>query len=124
MGSSSIRQMTEKLLSLGDCPICMDSGAMLLLTSLGPPQSAIFYCPLCGVAWTEPPRDGRVDEIASLGDVAPSGVRLPTAAEALQAGTELAAKGTVMVEVPLNDWLHFLEDLPQWKGNLHAPPDG
>jgi hypothetical protein len=110
--------MTEpvKLFSVGDCPICPGSGDVLLLSSLSPPQSIIFYCPLCGVAWKTPPRGGRVDEISALEDVAPGIVKLPTSAEVLQAGTALKATGAVLLEVPLDPWLRFLEDLPQWKG--------
>lgn len=89
------------LYSVSDCPVCADSGAVLLLKAYGSGQT-VFVCPLCGVAWREPPLDGRIDEIATLESLAPDGVTVPTSAEALSTGLTLT-------EVPFDRWFSFLK---------------
>jgi len=105
MGSSLSTNGSDKqwLYSACDCPVCFDSGAVLLLRASSSGRM-IFFCPLCGVAWREPPLDRRIDEILSLEDLAPNGVTLPTASEALTTGLDLTT-------VPLKVWVRFLEDL-------------
>jgi hypothetical protein len=82
--------------SMGDCPVCADSGAVLLLRVVGSEQ-IIFFCPLCGGAWRSPPVDRRLDEIMSLNDLAPNGVALPTELEATR--TDLA-----LTELAFDHW--------------------
>jgi hypothetical protein len=45
----------SNLLILGDCPVCGDTAQVVFLTGLG--NARVFaYCPLCGIAWTDPER--------------------------------------------------------------------
>jgi hypothetical protein len=90
-----------RLFSAGDCPVCSDSGAVLLLKAVGTDQ-IIFYCPLCGVAWDEAPKSHYLDEIEPLETFAPAGVTLPTASEA-------KATGLVLVETDFSEWSSLLE---------------
>jgi hypothetical protein len=93
----------RSIYSLGDCPVCADSGAVLLVKAIGSGQ-LLFYCPLCGVVWRQPP-EGHIkdDDIVALRTLAPKGVSLPTSAEALASGLRL-------ITVPFDDWFRFLED--------------
>jgi hypothetical protein len=93
---------TRRIYSVGDCPVCADSGAVLLLKVVGS-ERMVFFCPVCGVAWREPPADRRLDEIRTLQDLAPNGVELPTGPEAM--GTGLA-----LTEVDFEDWFSLLAD--------------
>jgi RHS repeat-associated protein len=92
----------RRIFSVGDCPVCADSGAVLLLKAAGSARMVLF-CPLCGVAWPEPPTDRRLDEIKTLQDLAPSGVMLPTSSEAMDTGFALT-------EVAFEDWFSLLQD--------------
>jgi hypothetical protein len=71
---------TKTLYSVGDCPVCSVSGAILVFISISTGQP-VFYCPSCGTAWRKPPEPHRLDEINSLQEVAPEGVRLPSKEE-------------------------------------------
>ena len=90
------------LYSIGDCPVCSDSGAMILLIDVGTKRS-VFFCPLCGVAWSEPPPALQLDEISALENLAPNGVTLPTA-------TEARATGLPLTEVAFDEWYPLLKD--------------
>ena len=92
----------RRIFSVGDCPVCADSGAVLLLKAVGS-ERMVLFCPLCGVAWPEPPADRRLDKIETLQDLAPSGVMLPTSSEAMDTGFALT-------EVAFEDWFSLLED--------------
>jgi hypothetical protein len=76
---------------------------VLLLKAQGSGR-LFFFCPLCGVAWREPPLFQQLDTILSLTSFAPAGVSLPTVEEALSTGFSLA-------EVPLDEWYALLKDL-------------
>ena len=65
-----------KLYSVGECPVCFDSGAVTVLKAMGV-DAFLYYCPLCGLAWTQPPTGGRLDEINEIKALAPNGVALP-----------------------------------------------
>jgi hypothetical protein len=91
---------SNQIYSVGDCPVCADSGAVLLVKAFGSGQ-LFFYCPLCGVAWTQPP-EGRIDDITELKALAPNGLCLPTSVEALASGFRLTA-------LPVETWARFLE---------------
>lgn len=67
-----------QLFSAGDCPVCFDSGALVCLVSRDS-GAIILFCPLCETAWPDRPKDGRVDTIYELAELAPAGVSLPTA---------------------------------------------
>jgi len=73
------------LFSIGDCPVCADSGEVILLKA-ATFKRLLFYCPLCGVAWLNPPKEHRLNEVNALKDLAPDGVSLPTIFEALESG--------------------------------------
>src|SRR5678815_4377075 len=77
-----------RLYSAGDCPVCADSGAVLCLKTA---QSGrlIFFCTGCGVAWWTPPPVRTLDEINSLKNLAPEGVRFPSDLEVLDSGFDL-----------------------------------
>lgn len=98
MGANATKQ---SIYSTGDCPVCADSGAVLLLKAVGSEQMVLF-CPLCGVAWREPPADRCLDEIEALPDLAPNGVVLPTGSEALSTGFALT-------EVAFDKWNSWLQ---------------
>jgi hypothetical protein len=93
----------EQLFSAGDCPTCADSGAVILLKSRGSGLT-FFLCPMCGVAWQEPPSITQLDTVFELAKFAPDGVVLPTAEEASETGFSLT-------EIPFGVWYPLLEDL-------------
>jgi hypothetical protein len=104
VSSPSISRNPERQIhSAGDCPVCADSGALILLKASGLGK-IILFCPLCGVAWREPPADRQLDEISTLESLAPNGVTLPTSSEALATGFQLT-------EHPLEEWFPLLKDL-------------
>jgi hypothetical protein len=97
-----------RIFSIGDCPVCADSGAVVLLK----PQSAgplFYFCPLCGVAWAEPPEYPRLDSISTLAEFAPNGALLPSAEEAARTGVELR-------ELPYERWFPLLRDSLESQG--------
>jgi hypothetical protein len=71
--------MSFRVFSVGDCPVDPGFGVVLVL-AMQTTGDFVFFCPACGCAWREPPQ-GRLDEINSLDEVAPDGVRLATDAE-------------------------------------------
>lgn len=100
MVSDSDRQ---KVYSAGDCPVCSSSGAVLLLKARDSGK-LFFLCPLCGVAWPEPPPPFTLETIFDVKAFAPAGVGLPSAEEALNSGFALT-------DVPFEEWRPLLEDL-------------
>jgi hypothetical protein len=80
----------EVLYGTPTCPVCVDSGALICLKSKED-LNLIFYCPLCGLACTEIPRNDVITdaEIFSLDQLAPSGVDLPTLDDITTAGLRL-----------------------------------
>jgi len=91
----------KALYSVGDCPVCADSGAVIVLKVIGSDRF-IFYCPTCGVAWRTPPPERTLNEINSLKDLAPDGVAIPTAYEALESGCD-------PVTIEFEEWFPHLE---------------
>lgn len=87
--------------SAGDCPVCADSGALLLLKAIGTDQLLIF-CPMCGIAWRKPPVPYHLDEILTVDTLAPEGVVLPTA-------EDIRRCSYAVLEVPWPDWLPLLK---------------
>lgn len=65
----------SQLYSVGDCPVCESSGMVLALRRAGSDQ-IVFFCPLCGTAWTQVPQAHELDEINALRELAPDGVEL------------------------------------------------
>ena len=90
------------LYSAGECPVCSDSGALLLLKTTGTARLFLF-CPVCGVAWRERPMPYHVQEILTLAELAPDGVELPS----LEDVQEAALEG--VMEVPWNFWFPLLK---------------
>jgi hypothetical protein len=88
--------------SAGECPVCADSGALLLLRAIGTAR-VFFFCPLCGVAWREPPMPNHLEEILTPAAVAPDGVELPSVDEVRHG----VFQG--VVEVSWNDWFPLLK---------------
>jgi len=93
---------TEKLFSAGDCPVCADSGTLLYVWSLGA-SHVILFCPLCEVAWSEPPGESKVDTVTSLDEMAPQGIRLPSEDEVEQSGM------SPRLEVEREEWGPLIE---------------
>jgi transcription elongation factor Elf1 len=88
---------------LGECPVCAGSGILICLVSHASGE-VVLFCPLCETAWRRLPEPRQVDEINSLSDLAPRGVRLATAEEVVRAG--LGRPRTDEAE----EWFHFLEE--------------
>ena len=63
--------------SIGACPVCPGFGEVVVLTSKLD-STVVYYCPACGTAWKQAPAPDRLDEVSSLNDLAPGGVRLAT----------------------------------------------
>ncbi len=61
---------------------------------------------MCGVGWTAPPQPHTVDQIVSIDEAAPAGLRFPTGAEL----RDIRASGMALTEVDADDWL---DDLAQ-----------
>lgn len=90
--------MKQLVYTAGNCPVaCLDSGAVLLLKTLGVPTPFVFFCPMCGVASSD---RGLAGPLRALKELAPHGVQLPTQTEA------------ATIEPPLSEgsdyWLSFL----------------
>lgn len=104
MGSSfSMDDFQErKIFSVGDCPVCFDSGAVVLLKAHVSGRLFLF-CPLCGLAWQTPPthRVDSIDSIDSMANFAPDGATLPTSEEA-------RTTGFALTEVAFEDWYRLL----------------
>lgn len=101
-----MKEARQVLFSAGDCPVCSSSGILALLVSVAD-ESAVFACPLCGVAWKTPPPPHTVDEIVAIEEAAPQGLRFPTVEEI----HAVRSKGVHLLEVELVDWA---DDLTQY----------
>jgi hypothetical protein len=94
--------MNLRLFSLGNCPVCSDSGAVLLIAEKLSGR-LLFHCPLCGVAWKKPPIPDQLDEIRSLKELAPEGISLPTDGQVFGSGFDVAVSSMEL-------WLPRLQD--------------
>jgi len=57
---------------LGECPACVGSGDLLALVS-NKNDDIFCYCPACGLAWDEVPKE--VNEMNGMDFYAPDGAR-------------------------------------------------
>ena len=89
----------SQLYSVGDCPVCEGSGMIVPLRRKGSDQ-ILFFCPLCGTAWTKVPEAHRLDEINALAELAPDGVELLSSAEA----DSLRASGLALEATDYEPW--------------------
>ena len=66
--------------SAGPCSVCGVLGDALFVKN---PQSGqlFFFCPSCGVAWSQPPKPNIVDSIDPVESFSPSGIVMPTREE-------------------------------------------
>jgi hypothetical protein len=64
----------HQVFSVAACPVERADVVVLLRADSGEP---VYFCAACGCAWDEIPE--AVDSVQSLAELAPSGVRLPTA---------------------------------------------
>lgn len=98
--------MNRNLYSAGDCAVCSDSGALIVLRARGR-FALVFFCPLCEVTWSEPPESMAVEDIQKLSDLAPRGVALPSRHDLRW----LRACGVRISRVPFDEWGRFLESI-------------
>lgn len=103
--------------SSGDCPVCAGSGAALLLIR-DLDEQPVFFCPLCACSWDTPPH--AVDEIVSLRERAPGGVRLPTVREVEGLRTQFQG----LTEVERSDWESLLPEYVRVRGKLDRQKRG
>jgi hypothetical protein len=102
------------LFSLGDCPICGDTGDVLVLRSKAD-LSLVFVCTLCCLAWRHPPSPNPWDfdgEYLTLKDVAPRGIEFPLF-------SHIQAVGFAVERiVPMDHWVDAVKrggsDFPVW----------
>ena len=97
--------MKRELITVGDCPVCSNSGAILVFRAIGR-QSPVFFCPMCEVAWPKPPEPDSLDDIISLGDLAPEGITLPSDPEVAW----LRRQRIPFESADWEDWDTLLED--------------
>ena len=90
------------LYSAGECPVCLDSGAVIALCGS---HGLIFFCPLCEVAWDRPPVPRQLDSMLTLGDLSATRPRLPTDEEIRE-----SVFVRQLAPVPLDAWGRFLAD--------------
>ena len=67
------------LYSAGDCVVCLDTGAQLMLAR--PDASVFLYCPSCGTAWRTIHDARTLATIEKINKVAPDGFHVATEAE-------------------------------------------
>jgi hypothetical protein len=89
----------DVLFVIAECPASPGFGCVLVVKALSTGK-LIYFAPCCGIAWKEPPFEGRLDEIHSLEDVEPSGVTLPTWVDLRAADIEML----VIRTEPLQRW--------------------
>lgn len=65
----------------------------------------LFFCPLCGTAWTRVPEAHKLDEIKDLAELAPDGVELLSSVEA----DSLRASGLGLEATDYEPWAADLE---------------
>lgn len=94
----------RSLYTAGDCPVCESSGLIVPLRQSGSEQ-ILFFCPLCGTAWTRIPDAHKVDEINALVDLAPNGVELLSPDEV----DSLRASGLHLEATDYEPWAADLE---------------
>lgn len=94
---------SQRLFTAGNCPVCADSGTLLCVWSIVTTR-VILFCPLCEVAWQDVPKDGRIDTVHALDDLAPGGIRLATETEVRSFGLDR------VLEVGEKPWLTLLGD--------------
>jgi len=87
--------------SAGDCPTCLNSGALLLMIG-NPGTRLVVYCPSCGCAWESLDQAKRGMPIASLRDLRISHIRPATRGEVEGAGI-----GGSIVESHDGDYMHW-----------------
>jgi hypothetical protein len=93
------------LYSLGDCPLCGDTGDVTALRSKLN-GSLVFFCTLCCLAWRNPPGPNPEDydgECLMLSEVAPLGVEFPLLTEIQACGFDIDKL------VPLGDWQNAMD---------------
>jgi hypothetical protein len=94
--------MTAILYSTGDCPVCLDSGAVIALKGT---DGIFFYCPLCETAWQNPPRLPNLDSVDSLTAFTRARPTLPTEEEIRR-----SLYADVVHTVPVSEWLRFIRE--------------
>jgi len=71
------------LVSVCPCPVCGSFAPVLVLVRLDEDEF-VYFCPGCETAWPDAPVFPVLDQVHSLDELAPKGVRLPTKIETLE----------------------------------------
>ena len=96
-----IDRTRARIFSAGDCPVDFDTGAAILLKAR-PSGKFFLFCPICGLAWLEPPL--ALNEMRGLRDFAPEGADLPSEEEAHNAGF-------AVTDITRDFWWDYLESV-------------
>jgi hypothetical protein len=71
--------------SAGDCPVCFDSSALLLVVATGT-KKLLVHCPSCGAVWKSPKDASDSKYYLGIADLAPAGMRSATMQEIQEGG--------------------------------------
>ena len=71
--------------STGDCPVCFDSSALLLVVAKDTGR-LLVHCPSCGAVWKRPEDAAASKYYLGVKDLAPQGMRSATSREIEDAG--------------------------------------
>jgi hypothetical protein len=73
------------IFSAGDCPVCFDSSALLLIVTKDT-HRLLVHCPSCGAVWTRPEDAAASKYYLGVSDLAPGGMRGATLQEIQEGG--------------------------------------
>ncbi len=96
----------DRLYFVAECPASPGFGGVVVLRSMSNARF-VFFAPCCGIAWREPPLRGRLDQIHSLAELEPSGVRLPSPLEIRNEAPTLA----ILRDEPADPWTAYVPGL-------------
>jgi hypothetical protein len=100
------------LYGTGMCPVDGDVLACLRSRATG---KIVFFCPICGLSFREPPPEWEVSEDIRLNDLAPTGVGLPSR-------EEVDAAHLASIKALDATWMKWIEDV-LWRPPLAGQTD-
>jgi hypothetical protein len=98
--------VANPLYVVAECPARCGFGDVVVFRSATSSQ-LYFFSSCCGCAWKEPPLSGDLDEVSSLVELAPEGVRMPTLEELETAGYA----SLIVREERAEDWIADIPNL-------------